>query len=118
MVEMNWDFETEDFGLASSFSSAPVFAVSPEIAARKHFIQEDNQHQAEEALSNEIRSDGFCFKLAPVDDQVNFQRHLKKMAPKMTDFSKGTTTLAFEFQEGVLIAVDARATQGSFISSN
>eukprot|EP00806_Schmidingerella_arcuata_P001955 Macronucleus_2767.p1 GENE.Macronucleus_2767~~Macronucleus_2767.p1 ORF type:complete len:232 (+),score=83.63 Macronucleus_2767:1-696(+) len=40
------------------------------------------------------------------------------MAPKMTDFSKGTTTLAFEFQEGVLVAVDARATQGSFISSN
>lgn len=40
------------------------------------------------------------------------------MAPKMTDFSKGTTTLAFEFKEGVLVAVDARATQGSFISSN
>ena len=38
MVEMDWGFETEDFGLASSFSSAPVFAVSPEIAARKHFI--------------------------------------------------------------------------------
>lgn len=40
------------------------------------------------------------------------------MAPKMTDFSKGTTTLAFEFKEGVLVAVDARATQGPFISSN
>jgi len=39
------------------------------------------------------------------------------MAPKMTDFAKGTTTLAFEFKEGVLIAVDARATQGPFISS-
>lgn len=78
----------------------------------------ENERQAEEALSNEIRSDGFCFKLAPVDDQVHFQRHLKQMAPKMTDFSKGTTTLAFEFQEGVLVAVDARATQGSFISSN
>ena len=40
------------------------------------------------------------------------------MAPRMTDFSKGTTTLAFEFQEGVIVAVDARATQGPFISSN
>ena len=39
------------------------------------------------------------------------------MAPKMTDFNKGTTTCAFEFQGGVLIAVDARATQGPFISS-
>lgn len=36
----------------------------------------------------------------------------------MTDFAKGTTTLAFEFQGGVLVAVDARATMGSFISSN
>lgn len=36
----------------------------------------------------------------------------------MTDFAKGTTTLAFEFKEGVLIAVDARATMGAFISSN
>jgi len=43
---------------------------------------------------------------------------MKTLAPKMTDFAKGTTTLAFEFKEGVLVAVDARATQGSFISSN
>ena len=39
------------------------------------------------------------------------------MAPKMTDFAKGTTTCAFEFKHGVLVAVDARATQGAFISS-
>ena len=49
---------------------------------------------------------------------MSFQRKLKDMAPKMTNFSKGTTTLAFEFQGGVLVAVDARATQGAFISSN
>lgn len=67
--------------------------------------------------SNEVRADGFCFKLAPGQDQVQFQRSLKKLAPKMTDFAKGTTTLAFEFKEGVLVAVDARATQGAFISS-
>ena len=60
--------------------------------------------------SNEVRADGFCFKLAPGQDQVQFQRSLKKLAPKMTDFAKGTTTLAFEFKEGVLVAVDARAT--------
>ena len=74
------------------------------------FTAVDEERQAEQALTNEIRSDGFCFKLAPVEDQVHFQRHLKTMAPKMTDFAKGTTTLAFEFQEGVLVAVDARAT--------
>jgi 20S proteasome subunit beta 5 len=43
---------------------------------------------------------------------------LKEKAPKLTEFAKGTTTLAFEFKEGVLVAVDARATMGAFISSN
>jgi 20S proteasome subunit beta 5 len=52
------------------------------------------------------------------ENPVAFQHKLKEMAPKMMDFNKGTTTLAFEFQEGVLIAVDARATQGALISSN
>jgi len=32
-------------------------------------------------------------------------------------FSKGTTTLAFKFQGGVIISVDSRATQGAFIGS-
>jgi 20S proteasome subunit beta 5 len=45
-------------------------------------------------------------------------KSLKQKAPKLTDFAKGTTTLAFEFKEGVLVAVDARATMGAFISSN
>ena len=40
------------------------------------------------------------------------------MAPKMTDFKHGTTTLAFQYQGGVMVAVDARATQGPLISSN
>lgn len=35
----------------------------------------------------------------------------------ITKFKKGTTTLGFVFQHGVLIAVDARATMGHFISS-
>jgi len=33
-------------------------------------------------------------------------------------FAHGTTTLGFRFKDGVLIAVDSRATQGPFISSN
>jgi len=46
---------------------------------------------------NEIRADGFCFKLHPTEDQAQFQKDLKVLAPKLTDFAKGTTTLAFEF---------------------
>ncbi|KAK8796817.1 hypothetical protein WA588_000943 [Blastocystis sp. NMH] len=33
-------------------------------------------------------------------------------------FCKGTTTLAFKYQGGVIVSVDSRATQGQFIASN
>ena len=33
------------------------------------------------------------------------------------EFSHGTTTLAFKFQHGVIVAVDSRATAGSWIAS-
>ncbi|CAL1265654.1 unnamed protein product [Larinioides sclopetarius] len=34
------------------------------------------------------------------------------------EFRKGTTTLAFKYKGGVIVAVDSRATGGSFINSN
>ena len=37
---------------------------------------------------------------------------------KIADFSKGTTTLSFVFQHGIIVAADARATMGPFIASN
>lgn len=33
-------------------------------------------------------------------------------------FAHGTTTLAFKFQHGVIVAVDSRATAGSWIGEN
>merc|ERR1719201_587787 len=38
-------------------------------------------------------------------------------APGLMDFKKGTTTLGFVFQGGVIIAVDSRASMGSYIGS-
>jgi len=109
--------DDEDFGLAKSFSTAPFGMIAP-MQTLESAERPDLEKEAAKDLSNEIRSDGFNFKLHPVNDQVQFQRDLKVLAPKMTDFAKGTTTLAFEFQGGVLVAVDARATMGPFISSN
>jgi 20S proteasome subunit beta 5 len=109
--------DDEDFGLAKSFTTAPIGLITPSLTLESQ--EEPNlEKECEKAMNNEIRADGFCFKLHPAEDQVQFQRDLKQMAPKMTDFAKGTTTLAFEFQGGVLVAVDARATMGPFISSN
>ena len=108
--------DSEDFGLAKSFTTAPFGLIDPAANLKAH-ENPDIEREAEN-VHTEIKSDGFCFKMHPSEDQVQFQRDLKTMAPKMTEFAKGTTTLAFEFQGGVLVAVDARATMGPFISSN
>ncbi|KAF8819649.1 putative proteasome subunit beta type [Cardiosporidium cionae] len=39
-------------------------------------------------------------------------------APRLMEFSKGTTTLGFVFQGGIILAVDSRASQGSFLASS
>jgi len=88
--------DDEDFGLAKSFSTAPLCMLAPGTnIASKSDVKEVNVVQ--DQMDNEIRSDGFCFKLHPSENQVQFQKDLKLMAPKMMDVKKGTTTLAFEF---------------------
>jgi len=62
----------------------------------------------------------FDFKLASIDDPSQFLDRLKSSnAPekKVADIKKGTTTLGFVFKDGVIIAVDSRATMGSFVGS-
>ena len=61
----------------------------------------------------------FIFKLAPCEDNEKFVSKLKdsKLTKKLTDFKKGTTTLGFVYKEGILIAVDSRASMGSFVGS-
>ena len=76
-MEMDWSFTAEeDFGFAKSFSNAPVHAFAPGMA-KKQFTAMDPEAEAEQQRTNEIGTEGFNFKLAPVEDQVHFQRHLK-----------------------------------------
>jgi len=59
------------------------------------------------------------FDMAPVAEPEQFCNDIKKTgeAPGLMDFRKGTTTLGFVFQGGIIIAVDSRASMGSYISS-
>merc|ERR1719420_1756524 len=60
------------------------------------------------------------FALAPVANPFTFCVDLKNagQAPAgLLDFKKGTTTLGFRFQHGIIIAVDSRASMGTFIGS-
>eukprot|EP00828_Plagiopyla_frontata_P004346 TRINITY_DN1154_c0_g1_i1.p1 TRINITY_DN1154_c0_g1~~TRINITY_DN1154_c0_g1_i1.p1 ORF type:complete len:288 (+),score=35.55 TRINITY_DN1154_c0_g1_i1:78-941(+) len=70
-----------------------------------------------QSLPTEIQNqDDFTF--APIIDPSQFcAKVASSKDKKITDFKKGTTTLAFAFQGGVLVAVDSRASMGSFVSS-
>jgi len=74
-----------------------------------------SQNKAEEyGLSMEDK-----FTLPPVTEPGNFLKNVWKTpdAPKALEFKHGTTTLGFIFKHGVIIAVDSRSTQGSYIAS-
>lgn len=59
------------------------------------------------------------FPLAPTDHPETFCDDMKTsgQCPGLMDFKKGTTTLGFVFEHGIIIAVDSRASQGSYIGS-
>ena len=62
----------------------------------------------------------FTFPMAPVENPLNFLKNIKSLKGperKIAEFKKGTTTLGFVFQGGVIIAVDSRASMGQFDSS-
>lgn len=68
----------------------------------------------------ELGSTRFEFAQAPGADPHGFAPSLKHSdgaEKKLMDFKKGTTTLAFQYQGGVIVAVDSRASMGSFASS-
>eukprot|EP00775_Hariotina_reticulata_P007099 gene7099-7312_t len=60
-----------------------------------------------------LAADATQFNLPAVKDIDSFEREVVEMVKP----SHGTTTLGFIFQHGVIIAVDSRATMGSYISS-
>lgn len=62
----------------------------------------------------------FKFEMAPIPDKYGFGLALKTSETpekKLMEVKKGTTTLGFQFQGGVILAVDSRASMGQFNSS-
>lgn len=60
--------DNEDFGLAKSFTTAPFGLIDPSANLKAH-EEPDLEHEAEN-ISTEIKSEGFCFKMHPAEDQV------------------------------------------------
>ncbi len=70
-MEMDFTFTSdEDFGLAKSFSTAPILSIAPQT----NFQQRENvdvEKELSEQMSTQVITDGFCFKLAPGEDVSN-----------------------------------------------
>lgn len=91
------------------------FLEDPGRFAKGHFAD----HDLGLSLDDFSACEPDAFALAPVDHPDTFCEDMKKtgQAPGLMDFKKGTTTLGFVFQGGIIIAVDSRASMGSYIGS-
>jgi len=80
------------------------------------FLDSNNlDHNLNEDVQQAIAADSFAY--APVPRPRSFCNDMKKTTGRLMNFAKGTTTLGFVFQGGIIIAVDSRASMGSYISS-
>ncbi|EGR29012.1 proteasome subunit beta type, putative [Ichthyophthirius multifiliis] len=80
-----------------------------------NYTQKNNSISFQEPITEK-----FDFQYAPLDNPCEFVHSLKEAKgpeKSLMNFKKGTTTLGFRFQGGVLLAVDSRASQGSFDAS-
>ncbi len=60
------------------------------------------------------------FQFAPTMKPMEFCEDVRKSGGdkhKVLDFKKGTTTLGFKFNGGIILACDSRASMGQFIAS-
>jgi 20S proteasome subunit beta 5 len=88
--------------------------------SQKLFNSLFNNDEDETMENDQDFSDSLNFKFANTYDPSLFVSELKqsnKKESKIADFMKGTTTLGFKFQGGVVLAVDSRASMGKFNSS-
>eukprot|EP00922_Rhytidocystis_sp_ex-Travisia-forbesii_P056066 GHVS01082994.1.p1 GENE.GHVS01082994.1~~GHVS01082994.1.p1 ORF type:complete len:278 (+),score=48.37 GHVS01082994.1:224-1057(+) len=84
---------------------------------KPELLTRDEQDEDSDVLSS-LTSQDLNFLLANVDRPHEFVTDISSAASTLTNFRKGTTTLAFIFQGGIIVAVDSRASMGTYISSS
>lgn len=73
-----------------------------------------------EGEDRDVLPSSLNFQFAPVSNPSEFMHNLSKAdgpEKKLALFHKGTTTLGFKFKEGIILAVDSRASMGTYDSS-
>ena len=84
------------------------------------FANEGYTQDEQEEYTNSLPSLSLKFALPPVDRPASFLRamtddHSNPNCP--IKIAHGTTTLAFRFKGGIIVATDSRATAGNWIAS-
>ena len=65
-MDMDFSFlDNEDFGLAKSFSTAPILSIAPHTNFAQKELGDVERELSEQAVPEGFVSEGFCFKLAP-----------------------------------------------------
>jgi hypothetical protein len=68
-MDMDFSFlDNEDFGLAKSFSTAPILAIAPQTNFQQKELGDVEKELTEQAPGEAFVTEGFCFKLAPGQD--------------------------------------------------
>jgi len=86
-------------------------------APKAHFNRNDDENDDLYA-ANDTKNIANTFPLPyGIDPISNIQSFTQEDSNVKIRFNHGTTTLAFKFQHGVIVAVDSRATAGNWIAS-
>jgi len=75
---MDFDFsflDNEDFGLAKSFSTAPILSIAPHVNFQQK-EKTDIEHELSTASSEAFITEGFCFKFAPGQNVRGLTKYL------------------------------------------
>lgn len=92
------------------------FLNNPKQFTRSPYEDDETADLREECLGS---FDPMNIISAPVAQPSSFCEDIKLSgaAPGLMDFKHGTTTMAFKFNGGIIVAVDSRASMGSYIGS-
>ena len=82
-------------------------------------LSEDHPHEKNEELLRSLPTE---MPIPAVSDPAaycrnNFTVGYGTDSKQAVQFAKGTTTLAFKFNEGIIVSVDSRSTMGPYIAS-
>eukprot|EP00732_Lithocolla_globosa_P005965 Lithocolla_globosa_v1_NODE_6568_length_1066_cov_370.948566.p1 type:complete len:272 gc:universal NODE_6568_length_1066_cov_370.948566:992-177(-) len=91
------------------------FLDQPSTGASTNFAK-DFQEMLNPTLTPDLASFALPNKIAPVEF-MNHYSHPQSREPCKMFFEHGTTTLAFTYKQGIVVAVDSRATGGQYIAS-